>query len=55
MLWDVTDKATDILSTDFMSYWIPSNASKHWKYVDKEKWKKGEDKGKLIFFLLKIV
>lgn len=44
MLWDVTDKATDILSTDFMSYWIPSNASKHWKYVDKEKWKKGEDK-----------
>ncbi|KAJ8957970.1 hypothetical protein NQ318_001971 [Aromia moschata] len=44
MLWEVTDLDTDILTTEFMSQWIPSTAPTHWKYVDKTKWKKAEDK-----------
>lgn len=45
MLWEVADKCTDDLSTDFMSYWIPSKIQKHWKYVDKQKWQR---KGKTV-------
>ncbi|CAH1164034.1 unnamed protein product [Phaedon cochleariae] len=44
MLWEVTDTDTDTLTTDFLSYWIPSKASVHWKYVDKTKWKKAAEK-----------
>lgn len=46
MLWEVTDMDTDVLTTDFISYWIPSKASVHWKYVDKLKWKKSGNKSK---------
>ncbi|KAG5897816.1 hypothetical protein JTB14_011816 [Gonioctena quinquepunctata] len=44
MLWEVTDVDTDTLTTDFLSYWIPSKAPVHWKHVDKTKWKKAEEK-----------
>ncbi|XP_044265442.1 separin isoform X2 [Tribolium madens] len=41
MLWEVTDLDTDILATEFLSYWLP-NKKVHWKHLDKTKWKKGE-------------
>ncbi|XP_018575922.1 separin [Anoplophora glabripennis] len=44
MLWEVTDLDTDILTTEFMSQWIPSKAPVHWRYVDKSKWNKAEEK-----------
>ncbi|CAH2007969.1 unnamed protein product [Acanthoscelides obtectus] len=40
MLWEVTDLDTDVLTTNFLSYWIPSKAPIHWKYVDKTDWNK---------------
>lgn len=46
MLWEVTDVDTDVLTSDFISYWIPSDAPVPWKYVDKMKWKKAEEKSK---------
>ncbi|XP_072381115.1 uncharacterized protein Sse [Diabrotica undecimpunctata] len=46
MLWEVTDKSTDDLTTDFLSYWIPSTAPKYWKFVNKAKWQKN---GELVF------
>ncbi|CAH1276827.1 unnamed protein product [Diabrotica balteata] len=46
MLWEVTDKSTDDLTTDFLSYWIPSTAPKYWKFVNKAKWQKD---GELVF------
>ncbi|XP_056637948.1 uncharacterized protein LOC130446007 [Diorhabda sublineata] len=46
MLWEVADKSTDVLSTDFMSFWIPSDAAKHWKYIDKQQWQRG---GETVF------
>ncbi|XP_023026934.2 extra spindle pole bodies like 1, separase [Leptinotarsa decemlineata] len=48
MLWEVTDIDTDTLTSDFLSHWIPSEAPIHWKYVDKTKWKKAEEKIKLV-------
>lgn len=48
MLWEVTDVDTDVLTSDFISYWIPSEAPVHWRYVDKLKWKKAEEKSKYI-------
>ncbi|XP_028140260.2 uncharacterized protein LOC114334421 [Diabrotica virgifera virgifera] len=46
MLWTVTDKSTDDLTSDFLSYWIPSSAPKHWKLVNNNKWHK---EGELVF------
>lgn len=45
MLWEVTDLDTDILTTQFISLWIPSKTPVHWKYVDKTKWTKAEENG----------
>lgn len=41
MLWEVTDYDTDIMSTDLISKWIPSNSEIHWNQIDKMKWNKG--------------
>ncbi|XP_017776541.1 PREDICTED: separin [Nicrophorus vespilloides] len=38
MLWSVTDTDTDILSTDFLSRWIPSKAKVHWRNLDRKAW-----------------
>lgn len=47
-LFEVTDLDTDVLSTTFMAYWIPSESPVHWKFLDKTKWKKAaSDKCKL--------
>ncbi|CAG9858525.1 unnamed protein product [Phyllotreta striolata] len=43
MLWEVTDLNTDCLSTDFMSYFIPSPEAVHWKYLDLKEWKNGKN------------
>lgn len=58
MLWTVTDIATDTLSTDILSQWLPSNASQHWRNVNKKHWQKlGESEflqycfGNFIFVL----
>ncbi|VEN42981.1 unnamed protein product [Callosobruchus maculatus] len=40
MLWEVTDIETDVLTTNFLSNWIPSEAPVHWKYVEKSNWTK---------------
>nr|CAH7756667.1 unnamed protein product [Callosobruchus chinensis] len=40
MLWEVTDIETDVLTTNFLSNWIPSEAPIHWKYVEKSNWTK---------------
>lgn len=42
MLWEVTDLDTDILTTEILSNWIPNSQKPHWKYVDKTKWKTGD-------------
>nr|CAI5833492.1 unnamed protein product [Callosobruchus analis] len=36
----VTDLETDVLTTNFLSNWIPSEAPVHWKYVEKSNWTK---------------
>ncbi|XP_050300415.1 separin [Anthonomus grandis grandis] len=41
MLWPVTDTVTDLLTTGFLSSWLPSEAPIHWSQVDKKAWKKG--------------
>ncbi|KAF5299574.1 hypothetical protein FQR65_LT09379 [Abscondita terminalis] len=46
MLWAVTDVDTDLLTTEFLSQWIPSQASMHWKLVDKKKWEVKGNTGK---------
>ncbi|KAK4885723.1 hypothetical protein RN001_001994 [Aquatica leii] len=38
MLWPVTDIDTDIVTTEFLSQWIPSKAETHWKLIEKKKW-----------------
>ncbi|CAH0552002.1 unnamed protein product [Brassicogethes aeneus] len=42
MLWEVMDIDTDVITTEFLSQWIPSDAPIHWKHVNKTKWKKAE-------------
>lgn len=42
MLWTVTDTDTDLVTTEFLSQWIPSVAPTHWKYIDKMQWNSGE-------------
>lgn len=44
MLWEVTDFDTDILSTDLIARWIPSNAKTHWSQIDKKLWNSGQVK-----------
>lgn len=43
MLWEVTDNDTDILTTEFLSLWLPSKAETPWKNIDKKKWESGEE------------
>lgn len=43
MLWTVTDLDTDIVTTEFLSRWIKSNAPNHWKTVNKSQWQTGGD------------
>lgn len=40
MLWEVTDTDTDLVTTEFLSQWLPSKASVHWKNIDKKQWEK---------------
>jgi hypothetical protein len=42
MLWEVTDLDTDVLTTEFLSQWVPNSDKPHWKTLDKTQWKKGE-------------
>lgn len=41
MLWEVTDLDTDVLSTEFLSHWIPNKHKNHWKLIDKTQWTNG--------------
>ncbi|KAF5304771.1 hypothetical protein FQA39_LY09548 [Lamprigera yunnana] len=40
-LWAVTDIDTDLVTTEFLSQWIPSDSSTHWSLIDKKKWETG--------------
>lgn len=49
MLWEVTDRDTDILTTEFLSNWLPTAAPIHWRFMDLTAWKKSEKGNKLFF------
>lgn len=38
MLWTVTDLDTDVVTTEFLSYWLNSKAPYHWKNINKLLW-----------------
>ncbi|CAG9766473.1 unnamed protein product [Ceutorhynchus assimilis] len=40
MLWPVTDMYTDLLTTEFLSTWLPSSAERGWSKIDKQAWMK---------------
>lgn len=41
MLWEVTDRDTDLFTTELLSQWLPSQAPRHWKYINKVGWNLG--------------
>ncbi|XP_066255775.1 uncharacterized protein Sse [Euwallacea similis] len=41
MLWPVTDVSMDLLTTEFISNWVPSAAPIAWTNVEKEPWIRG--------------